>query len=103
MARGIGRLGSRLTWGRAGGSLALATTGSALLSAAPGLAQTTISTVAGGGNRTDDGAPATLTSLKTPAGVRPLANGFVLAEQGRYRVRRVSIADMASEDSGAIA
>src|SRR3954470_3708042 len=102
MARGTGRLGSRLTWGRAGGSLALATTGLALLSAAPGLAQTTITTVAGGGNRTDDGAAATLTSLKTPAGVRPVANGFVVAEQGRYRVRRVSIADISTDDTGPI-
>ena len=59
--------------------------------------------MAGGGSRTDDGAPATDTSLKTPAGVRPLANGFVVAEQGRYRIRRVSIADIASDDTGAIA
>src|SRR3954451_8655795 len=101
MARGAGRRGSRLTRGRAGVVLAAAT-GTALLFAAPGLASTTIETVAGGGTHTDDGAAATLTSLKTPAGVRPLANGFVLAEQGRYRVRRVSIADIATDAIGDI-
>jgi hypothetical protein len=77
--------------------------GAALLPAAPGLASTTISTVAGGGTRTDDGADATLSSLKTPAGVRPVANGFLLAEQGRYRVRRVSIPDISTADTGTIA
>src|SRR4051794_18239853 len=102
MARGAGRRGSRLTRGRAGGLLATALTGTALLSAAPGLASTSITTVAGGGSRTDDGAPAVDTSLRTPAGIRPVANGFVLAEQGRYRVRRVSIANIATDDTGAI-
>ena len=101
MARGAGRLESRLTRGRAGVLLAAAT-GTALLVAAPGLASTSITTVAGGGTRIDDGAPATQASLKTPAGIRPVANGFVLAEQGRYRVRRVSIADIATEDTGSI-
>jgi hypothetical protein len=61
-----------------------------------------MTTVAGGGSRTDDGAPAVATSLRTPAGIRPVANGFVLAEQGRYRVRRVSIANIATDDTGAI-
>src|SRR3954471_13584537 len=101
MARGKGRRGSRPTRGRAGAVLAAAA-GTALLSAAPGLASTSITTVAGGGTRTDEGAPATLTSLKTPAGIRPVANGFVVAEQGRYRVRRVSVADIATDDTGAI-
>src|SRR4051794_29965904 len=101
MARGARRRGSRLTRGRAGGLLA-ALTGTALLSAAPGLASTSITTVAGSGSRTDDGAQAVDTSLRTPAGIRPVANGFVLAEQGRYRVRRVSIADIATDDTGPI-
>src|SRR3954452_2725968 len=101
MARGIGRRGSRPTRGRAGAVLAAAT-GTALLFAAPGLASTSISTIAGGGTRTDEGAPAIASSLKTPAGVRPLANGFVVAEQGRYRIRRVSIDDIATEDTGSI-
>lgn len=61
-----------------------------------------MTTVAGGGSRTDDGALAVDTSLRTPAGVRPVANGFVLAEQGRYRVRRVSIANIATDDTGRI-
>jgi hypothetical protein len=61
-----------------------------------------MTTVAGGGSRTDDGAFALDTSLRTPAGVRPVANGFVLAEQGRYRVRRVSIANIATDDTGTI-
>src|SRR5438270_7109277 len=98
MARGPGRRGSRPARGRAGGFALAVATGTALLVATPGLASTSISTVAGGGNRTDDGAPATDTSLKTPAGVRPLANGFVVAEQGRYRVRRVAIGDISTDD-----
>src|SRR4051794_1512384 len=103
MAKGAGRRESCLGQGRAGALLALAAgTGTALLSAAPGFASTSITTVAGDGTRTDDGALATLTSLRTPAGVRPVANGFVLAEQGRYRVRRVSIADIATDDTGDI-
>lgn len=98
---GAGRRGRRPTRGRAGALLAAAA-GTALLAAAPGLASTSISTVAGGGTQTDDGAPATLTSLNTPAGVRAVANGFVVAEQGRYRVRRVQIADISTEDTGTI-
>jgi hypothetical protein len=103
MAKGVGRRGSRPTWGRLGRRIFACVAGAALLPAAPGLASTTITTVAGGGTRTDDGAGATLSSLKTPAGVRPVANGFLVAEQGRYRVRRVSIADISTADTGAIA
>src|SRR4051812_9680548 len=102
MARGPGRRGSRPARGRAGAVLLAAVTGTALLFAAPGLASTSMTTVAGGGSGTDDGAPATDASLRTPAGVRPLANGFVVAEQGRYRVRRVSIADIATDDTGPV-
>src|SRR3954464_3526302 len=102
MARGPGRRGSRPARGRAGAVLLAAATGPALLVAAPGLASTSMTTVAGGGTRTDDGAPATDTSLKTPAGVRAVANGFLVAEQGRYRVRRVSIADISADDTGTI-
>src|SRR3954471_18535981 len=99
MARGKGRRGSRPTRGRAGAVLAAAA-GTALLAAAPGLASTSITTVAGGGTRTEDRAAETDAPLETPAGVRPVANGFVFAEQGRYRVRRVSIADISSDDTG---
>src|SRR3954454_23336940 len=102
MARGPGRRGSRPARRRAGAVLLAAATGTALLFAAPGLASTSMTTVAGGGSRTDDGAPATDASLRTPAGVRPLANGFVVADQGRYRVRRVSIPDIASDDTGPV-
>lgn len=35
--------------------------------------------------------------------MRAVANGFVLAEQGRYRVRRVSIPDISTSDTGTIA
>src|SRR4051794_41787543 len=97
MARGPGRRGSRPARGRAGAVLLAAATGTALLFAAPGLASTSMTTVAGGGSRTDDGAPATDASLRTPAGVRPLANGFVVAEQGRYRVRRGLVPGIATD------
>lgn len=85
-----------------GGRLLAALASVALLPAAPALAQT-ITTVAGGGAQTGDGAAATDSSLNYPIGVRATAGGFLIAEQSRYRVRKVSIADVLSADTGTIA
>ena len=102
MAKGGRRRGSRPARGRAGGFGLVCSAVVALALATPGLASTTITTVAGGGTSADDGAAATDSSLRTPAGVKPVASGFVLAEQGRYRVRRVFIADISTSDTGTI-
>ncbi|MFL5895676.1 MAG: PKD domain-containing protein [Thermoleophilaceae bacterium] len=85
-----------------GGRLLALMVGATLLPVAPALAST-ITTVAGSGTRTDDGAPATETSLNFPIGVRATAGGFLVAEQSRYRVRKVAIADVLSADTGAVA
>ena len=69
---------------------------------APGLAATTISTVAGGGSQTGDGAYAPDASLSFPIGVRPVSGGFLVAEQSRYRVRKVTIDDVLTSDTGRI-
>jgi hypothetical protein len=70
---------------------------------APGLAATTITTVAGGGSSVGDGVLATEASVSYPVGLRPLPGGFLIAEQSRYRVRRVTIPDVLTEDTGPIA
>ena len=62
-------------------------------------AEATITTVAGGGSAAGDGVPALAASLSSPIGLAPTANGFLVAEQGRHRIRRLT-AD--GTDSGLI-
>ena len=63
----------------------------------------TISTVAGGGSAAGDGVPALSVALASPIGVAPTANGFVLAEQARHRIRRVTAGGAPPGDTGLIA
>ena len=65
-------------------------------------ASTTINTVAGGGALTGDGIPALDASLSFPNGVEPAANGFLLAEQSRHRIRRVRVGAPPPPDTGPI-
>ena len=62
-----------------------------------------ITTVAGGGTAAGDGVPAREASLGSPIGLAPAANGFVVAEQARHRIRRVVAGGMPLTDTGPIA
>src|SRR3954453_3569843 len=72
------------------------------VAAAAGLAAAAISTVAGGGSQQGEGVFAPSASLSFPIGVRPYSGGFLVAEQSRYRIRRVAIADVLTTDTGSI-
>lgn len=63
-------------------------------------ASTSISTVAGGGTLASDGVPALEAALSFPSGVRAAANGFVVAEQSKHRIRRVTVTGSPAPDLG---